>query len=306
MKQIKYAPGMKFNMLTLIEPTGEIRNGCKVWKCLCDCGQYTEVTTGNIKTTKSCGCLRGKNKINIKPGDRFGKLVVLEEVPERDKKRRIHYKCLCDCGNITTPRASDLKSGNTKSCGICTPFWDYIKYTDLTGQHFGKLTAISPVLDKQDKCYENRVGRSMFWICECECGNVIKISANHLTQGLSKSCGCQLGKTSQAEEEIESLLITNNIVFRKEVSFDDLKRKAKLRFDFGIYDKDNCLRRLIEFDGEHHYKDINLFQSSEYFKINDTLKNNYCKNNKIPLVRIPYYERGKITLDLILGDKYLI
>ena len=32
----------------------------------------------------------------------------------------------------------------------------------------------------------------------------------------------------------------------------------------------------------------------------------YCKNNNIQLVRIPYWERGKITLEMILGDEYLI
>jgi len=73
---------------------------------------------------------------------------VLEEMPERDKKRRVHYKCQCECGNITTPNASDLKSGHSTSCGKCSPFWDYIKYHDLKNQRFGKLVALEPVLNK--------------------------------------------------------------------------------------------------------------------------------------------------------------
>lgn len=39
---------------------------------------------------------------------------------------------------------------------------------------------------------------------------------------------------------------------------------------------------------------------------NDLAKNKIAKDNNIPLVRIPYWERDNITLDLILGDKYLI
>jgi hypothetical protein len=41
-------------------------------------------------------------------------------------------------------------------------------------------------------------------------------------------------------------------------------------------------------------------------KINDKIKNNYAKEKNIPLVRIPYWERDNITLDLIMGNKYLI
>lgn len=36
------------------------------------------------------------------------------------------------------------------------------------------------------------------------------------------------------------------------------------------------------------------------------MKNKYCLINNIPLVRIPYWERDNITLDIILGDKYLV
>ena len=306
-KQIKYEPGMKLNMLTLIEPTGEIRNHCRVWKCQCECGNYKEISTANIKTTKSCGCARGKNKININPGDKFGKLTVLEEIPERDQKRRVHYKCQCECGNITTPNASDLKSGNSTSCGKCSPFWDYVKWNNLTGQKFGKLTVLEPVLNKQDDCYLNQKGRSLFWICECDCGNIVKISANHLTQKRSQSCGCMLGKESQGELEICNILKINNINFKREITFSNLKLIRKLRFDFGIYDDNNNLIRLIEFDGKQHYEDQEFFQQDlQYIKNNDKIKNDYCKNNNIPLVRIPYWEKDKITLNMLLGDQYLI
>ena len=49
-------------------------------------------------------------------GKRFGKLVVVEEMPERFNKR-IMYRCICDCGNETVVCGHDLRSGGTKSCG---------------------------------------------------------------------------------------------------------------------------------------------------------------------------------------------
>jgi hypothetical protein len=34
----------------------------------------------------------------------------------------------------------------------------------------------------------------------------------------------------------------------------------------------------------------------------DTIKNNYCKQHNIPLVRIPYWERDNLSLEMIFGD----
>lgn len=48
---------------------------------------------------------------------------------------------------------------------------------NLTGQKFGRLTAI--------KYLGNRK-----WRCKCECGNIIDVFTNNLTRGNTKSCGC--------------------------------------------------------------------------------------------------------------------
>jgi len=48
-------------------------------------------------------------------GKRFGRLVVLE--PSFTKYTKLHWKCLCDCGNITNVQTEYLTHGNTKSCG---------------------------------------------------------------------------------------------------------------------------------------------------------------------------------------------
>jgi len=51
--------GRRFGRLLVIEQMG-IHNTYKLWKCMCDCGNITKVTTVNLigKNTKSCGCLR--------------------------------------------------------------------------------------------------------------------------------------------------------------------------------------------------------------------------------------------------------
>lgn len=48
-------------------------------------------------------------------GKRFGRLMV-ESLPPHKRGKRLG-ECKCDCGKMTTVRLSDLRSGNTKSCG---------------------------------------------------------------------------------------------------------------------------------------------------------------------------------------------
>ena len=52
----------------------------------------------------------------IRLGQRFDELITVERLGLNRKQNRL-YRCLCDCGNETTVSGSDLKSGNTKSCG---------------------------------------------------------------------------------------------------------------------------------------------------------------------------------------------
>jgi hypothetical protein len=49
--------GKRFNKLVVLECLGR-RNNRVYWKCLCDCGQISEVSTSNLPRTKSCGCLK--------------------------------------------------------------------------------------------------------------------------------------------------------------------------------------------------------------------------------------------------------
>lgn len=68
--------------------------------------------------------------------------------------------------------------------------------------------------------------------------------------------------------------------------------------------------RLIEFDGEQHFKYTgagwNTKENFEKTQKLDKIKNEYALNNNYSLVRIPYWERDNITLDMLLGDKHLI
>lgn len=53
-----------------------------------------------------------KSKIEIKIGDKFGRLLILKK-----EKRKHHWLCKCDCGNKTIVYGGHLRAGTTKSCG---------------------------------------------------------------------------------------------------------------------------------------------------------------------------------------------
>lgn len=113
-------------------------------------------------------------------GQRFGMLTVECITDQRNSYGRLLYKCRCDCGGERLATAANLKRGEITCCGC--------KYKqprkDITGQRFGKLTAIKAVGRGKGKvsAYE--------WLCKCDCGNEIVVNVNSLTTGNTKSCGC--------------------------------------------------------------------------------------------------------------------
>lgn len=226
----------------------------------------------------------------------FGNLTVLERDYEyikknNIKKKGVYWKCKCQCGNLITVRSDHLRGSKIQSCGCLR---SAVLSTDITGQKFGKLTAIKPTSER------NLSGHIM-WICKCDCGNICKVGSSYLINGHTQSCGCA---NSIGEAKIQQILEENNIKFVKEKSFSDFQ------YDNGKYPKYDFYlpdyNRLIEFDGEQHYKESKLFTkvSLEEQKKRDKIKNQYALTNKIDLVRIPYWERNSLTINLILGDKY--
>lgn len=57
----------KFGKLVCKKDVGRTKNGNVLWKCKCECGNYTVVDSGSLKTgnTKSCGCMRNKRLENF-------------------------------------------------------------------------------------------------------------------------------------------------------------------------------------------------------------------------------------------------
>lgn len=105
-------------------------------------------------------------------------------------------------------------------------------------------------------------------------------------------------KFSKGEKQIEKVLTDLNIRYLPQYTFEDCKDKCRLPFDYFLPDENKC----IEYDGQHHYypvqfNGISYDEATQNFLItnsHDEIKNKYCKNNNIDLLRIPYYDFKKI------------
>ena len=108
--------------------------------------------------------------------------------------------------------------------------------------------------------------------------------ANHIS-----GQGCPMCRESKGEREISYFLTNKNIEYIKQYKFNECKYKYKLPFDFYLPKYNIC----IEYDGEHHFKNVEYWGGEENFKkikMYDSIKTNYCKNNNITLLRINYNE----------------
>jgi len=118
--------------------------------------------------------------------------------------------------------------------------------------------------------------------------------------------GCPVCKESKGEANIFNFLNLNNINYIRQKTFDKLIGigGGKLKFDFYIPKLNLC----IEYDGPQHYNDKSFkfknFKSDfESIVANDNIKNKFCIDNNIKLIRIPYYESNNIknTLNRLFG-----
>lgn len=240
-----------------------------------------------------------KNNYKNELGNKYGKLTVIDFCEERIRNR-VCWKCQCDCGKIITVIGTDLRTGRKTHCGCSNP-----NMINEIGNHYGHLTVIA-------KDMKSANDHHVRWLCQCDCGKIVSVSSNNLRNYEVQSCGCS--KRSFGEEEIERILRNNNIDFIEE--YFDLsaleligENNRCLRFDFAILDSQKNVIRLIEFDGKQHFLSIKKWGGEEALQKRqayDKIKNNYALRKNIPLVRLPYSLKGKITLKDILGDKYLI
>ena len=201
------------------------------------------------------------------------------------KGNRPMWACQCKiCEQFKVVKACAIKDKAPGCCG---------NTKNLIGQKFGKLTVL-----KQSK---TRRERHVFWICQCECGNICEVCSKELLNGNTQSCGC-LARTNSSHGELKiiQLLKNANIPF---ITQKRITTGQSYKFvDFCV--NYNNQEYFIEYDGKQHFLENCHFgdenETLETIQRRDKEKNQYCIDNKIPLIRIPYTKYDTLCLDDLL------
>ena len=232
-------------------------------------------------------------------GKTFGRLTVLDfDIKKTNETKRTYFICQCSCENktLTSVRMDGLldKNNPIQSCGClqkeAASLQGITNREDFSNQTIGKLKILC--LD-EEKTKDKKVP---YWICKCECGRTVSILASSLRRG-QQSCGCL---KSNAEFVVRQLLDKLNITYEVEKTFNELvsENNVPLRFDFYLPKYNLC----IECQGQQHYFPVDFFGGEEKFVLQkkyDELKKQYCKNNNIQLLLIPYTDYNIINEDYI-------
>ena len=225
----------------------------------------------------------------------FGRLIVIKQAKNiltPNGRSHVAWECLCKCGNTVVGRGDNLRNGHTVSCGCkkqeVLAAAGKNRAKDLVGKTFGRLTVKS-----DSKKRDNSGG--IIWECECSCGNVTYVSTSNLTRPKESTISCGCAK-SKGEEKIISVLLEAQIPFITQKRFDTCvfpETNRHLVFDFYLPEQNI----LIEYDGEQHFHKVkNDRYGYEGIVARDNYKNQWCQENNIPLIRIPYTDYDKINV----------
>lgn len=202
----------------------------------------------------------------LKPGDKYGALTL--QYYDNYMKCWI---CSCDCGkqNIKAER-KNLLTNIYPCCGKCRRL----------GTWALKSGAIRE--KKEQQIQHKKIANNK---------NQRYLTINEQGRFLS----------SKSEKKVYKLLTNAEIPFECEKSFGACYPGSIIPFRFDFYvDK----TYVIEFDGEQHFKSIEFYGGENRLKAqqwHDYHKNKWCKENNVPLIRIPYTKLDTLCIeDLML------
>ena len=112
-------------------------------------------------------------------------------------------------------------------------------------------------------------------------------------------------RASRGEIKIEEILTEAGLNFKMEYIFPDLKSEngRSLRFDFVVFDDDNNIDFIIEYQGRQHYEASSKFGGKRGLyqqQHNDNKKRRFCALHDFTLIEIPYTEENLISYDYIM------
>ena len=210
-------------------------------------------------------------------------------------KDRLLHKCLV-CGNEWETTPDNILCG--KGCPACKSKKCSERMTKTNEQYIAELYNMNPDIEPLEK-YK---GANTPIKHRCKIDNYEWMVT---PASLLSSTGCPVCSFSKGELLVKRWLERHNIIYTPQKKFAECADKKPLPFDFYLPEYNIC----IEYDGEQHFRmvtfgcsDLELCNKNfETTKAHDKIKNKYCEDNGIRLIRISYNENVEEKLDLLLA-----
>ena len=245
------------------------------------CKKKFDITPNSFLSGRGCnkcGSRRAGKKMQISLQEAYNRIpdsyIILDEF-ESVLKRNLMY---CeDCGRVFYARVHDLERRPESICQYCN-FSNKNKDDDEFKWQVSILVGTDyTFLDK----YKD--ARTSLEVIHNACNHKYHVTPHNFLRGKR----CPRCKESHGEAYITDLLERHNIKYIRQKTFDGCVYKHKLLFDFYLPDYNLC----IEYDGEQHYHPVKHLGGKKNYDIGhkrDLVKDQFCKDNGIKLLRIPY------------------
>lgn len=222
------------------------------------------------------------------------KYQVLTEYKTMNDKVKVKH---LSCGSEYYIRPDSLLSGTQcKSCLNNKLSKDNLKTTEEYKKEIEYVTQGEYTLIGEYTGVKNKVE-----IRHNTCGNEYSVYPFMFYRGRR----CPKCNYSRGEKLVEAVLNSLDINFEAQKKFKGLKNINNLSYDFYLTE----YNVLIEYQGQQHYKPVDLFGGEEYFlkqQKNDRIKKEFSKNNNFYLLEIPYtkytFDSVKEEIELMLSN----
>lgn len=206
-------------------------------------------------------------------------------------------KCRCKkCGNEWTTLPKALIT-NGAGCPICGKLKAVKAETKTKAQFIKDLAKVNSHIEVLGD-YVNTHTKIK---CRCKIDDTIWYA--YPANLLNNSAGCPCCNISLSERMLLNILKGLKINFIPQYTIKDCKHISNLKFD--AFDIDNNIA--FEYNGEQHYRPVDFAgkgeewarQEFEKTSNRDKAKTEFCKNNNIPMIIIPYWERENMESYII-------
>lgn len=257
-------------------------------------GVFEQIYFNHIK---GCGCMQcgGRKQLTTKEFIDKSKLIhpnkfTYDKVSYVNNCIKVTLSCIVCCKDFDQEPSSHLMG-----CGC--PYCAGTKQSN-TEEFIIKAKRIHNDDFNYDRVlYVNKNEKVIIKCNVCQ-NDFLQTPDNHL-----QGNGCPHCKKSRGERLISHMLKDNQIEFIYQKSFIDCQYKRVLPFDFYI-PKVNVI---IEYDGVQHFESVKHFGGEKKFEIcqiKDEIKNKYCEDNKIKLIRIPYWLPKEDIEEILINDLF--